>query len=120
MLSAAKGYLRIESAPLSFEFNSTICNSNQKWKNDIYANARAKIMVSAKKYYIWNPSTCISENSKCLEIILDDSKIVCDEIINFTDGVSTNVTNIISTNVTSTVLTNCHNKKGKYFTKIFD
>ena len=49
-----------------------------------------------------------------LEIILDDSKIVYDEIINATDSLSTNVTNTISTNVTKTVSINYHNKKERY------
>ena len=34
-----------------------------------------------KKDYSWNPSTCICENDKYLKRFVDDSKIVCDEII---------------------------------------
>ena len=34
-----------------------------------------------EKYYIWNPSTCSCEKGKCLAIIMDDSAITCDEII---------------------------------------
>ena len=37
--------------------------------------------------------------------------IVCEEIVNFADGVSINVTNNISTNVTSTVSINYDDKK---------
>ena len=55
--------------------------------------------------YIWNPSTCICENSRYLK------SIVCDEIINVTDGGLTNVTNTIPTNVTSTVSINSDDKK---------
>ena len=30
-----------------------------------------------EKYYIWNPSTCICENSRYLKSIVDDSVILC-------------------------------------------
>ena len=35
-----------------------------------------------KNIYIWNRSTCSCKNGKCLESIIDDSVIACDEIIN--------------------------------------
>ena len=35
----------------------------------------------AKKKKVWNPATCSCENEKYLEIIMDDSAIMCDEII---------------------------------------
>ena len=35
----------------------------------------------SKKDYSWNPSTCISENSKYLKSITDTSVIKCGEII---------------------------------------
>ena len=38
--------------------------------------------------------------------VVDDSKILCDEIIYAMDIVSTNVTNITAANVASTMLTN--------------
>ena len=34
-----------------------------------------------KKDYIWNPSTYSFENGQCLESIVNDSAIMCDEII---------------------------------------
>ena len=34
-----------------------------------------------KKDQVWNPSTCNFENKKYLAIIMDDSAIICDEII---------------------------------------
>ena len=37
--------------------------------------------TTCKKYYSWNPSTCICENDKYLKRLVDDSKIMCDEII---------------------------------------
>ena len=44
------------------------------------------------KDYCCNPRTCIFENGKYLRIIVDDSKILCDEIIYVMDIVSTNMT----------------------------
>ena len=35
-----------------------------------------------EKDYVWNPSKCICENEKYLASIMDDSKIICDEVIN--------------------------------------
>ena len=35
-----------------------------------------------EKHYIWNPATCNCENGKYLESIMDDSAIICSEIIN--------------------------------------
>ena len=31
--------------------------------------------------YVWNPATCSSKNGKYLQSIIDDSVIICDEII---------------------------------------
>ena len=50
-----------------------------------------KIMVSAKKDYIWNPNTYICENSKYLKSIANTSVITCDEIISVMDIVSTKI-----------------------------
>ena len=44
-----------------------------------------------EKDYIWNPATCSCKNGKYLEsIIIDDSVITCDEIIEETKSISTN------------------------------
>ena len=64
-----------------------------------------------KKDYSWNPSTCICENSRNLKSIDGDLVIVCDEIMNVTNIVSTNVTNRVPTNVTSAVSINSDDKK---------
>ena len=37
------------------------------------------------KYYIWNPATCSCENGKYLASIIDDSVIMCYEIIEETN-----------------------------------
>ena len=48
---------------------------------------------------VWNPITCICENSKHLKRIVDTSVIAYDEIISFMDIVSTKMTNTMVTNV---------------------
>ena len=34
-----------------------------------------------KKRYVWNPATCRYENGKYLASSMDDSAIICDEVI---------------------------------------
>ena len=50
-----------------------------------------------QKDYIWNPSTCICENSKNLKSIADTSVTECDETIIVMDNLSTKKTNTIAT-----------------------
>ena len=50
-----------------------------------------------QKIYIWNPATCSGENGKYLGNIIEDSTIMCDEIRNAENFVSTNVTSTVST-----------------------
>ena len=55
-------------------------------KNVIQINGGITINVdvSVKKNHIcekecvWNPSTCVCENGKCLASVMDDSAIICD------------------------------------------
>ena len=69
-------------------------------------HAKRKKYQKCKETYSSNSSTCIWEKSKYLKSVADDSKIVCDEIINVADNVSTNVL--------STVSVNFYNKKVRY------
>ena len=46
----------------------------------INVDVSVKNIIYVKKY-IWSPSTCICENGKYLPSIMDDSVIMCDEII---------------------------------------
>ena len=50
-----------------------------------------------KKLYNWNRTTCICMNGKYLRSIIDNSVIMCDEIINTVRNVSTTVTSNLST-----------------------
>ena len=43
-----------------------------------------------EKDYMWNSATCSCENSKYSPRIIDDSVIMCDEIIEETKTVTTN------------------------------
>ena len=80
------------------KFCGTTCNSHQKWNNEAYW-CECKNYCLCTKNYSLNPSTCIYENGKYLEIIADTSVTVCDEIIDATDNVSTNVPNTIPSNI---------------------
>ena len=54
-----------------------------------------------KKDYVWNPSKCIWENGEYLASIMDDSMILCDEIIkSYDEEIKTILTNFSEKNVT--------------------
>ena len=57
-------------------------------KNAIHINGGITINVdvSVKKFMyvekiVWSPATCICENGKYLASIMDESAIICDEVI---------------------------------------
>ena len=77
------------------KFNSTACNSNQKWNND-KCQCEYKKYLTFEKDRSWNATICICENSRYLKSVVDNSVILCDEIINVTASVSTNVTSTVS------------------------
>ena len=52
-----------------------------------------------EKDYVWNPATCNCENGKYLASIMDDSTIICDEVIKSYDDEM------------KTIPTNCNGKK---------
>ena len=97
-INKANTLIKHISCDCKCKFKNATCNSDQKQDNGTY---ECKNYCKYTKNYSWNPSTCIYENDKYLKSIADTSVIVCDEIINATDSVSTNVTNTISTNVMS-------------------
>ena len=89
------------------KFNSTTCNSNQKWNND-KCQCECKRYHPSKKDYAWNPSKCICEYCPSIG---DDSVIVCGEIVSAIDSVSTILTKNMPKNVLSTVPINSYDKK---------
>ena len=42
---------------------------------------RVKNIIYVKQNHIWNPSICSCENGKYLASIMNDSAIMCDEVI---------------------------------------
>ena len=85
------------------KFNGTVCNSNQEWNKT--CQRECKNYRTCRKDYSWNPSTCISENSKYLKCT---SVTECDEIISLMDIISTK-----ETNLTITPSIKCHSIKVK-------
>ena len=73
-----------------------------------------KNYLACKKDYSCKSTTCICENIKLMKSIVDNLKMVWDEVIYVVDMVSANVTKTIPINVISTVSINCHNKKVRY------
>ena len=114
----AKTITKHISCDCKCKFNSTPCNSNQKW-NHKTCHVNVKIIVHAKriiniitdidfinkkdnqKDYSWNPSTRICKNGKYLKSIADTSVITCDEIICYGHYINKNdkMKNTIATNV---------------------
>ena len=76
----AKKMVKHISCDCKCKFNSLSCSSNQKWNNETCQSDHTNY-GTCKKDYSWNPSICICENGKYSKSIIDDSKIVCDEII---------------------------------------
>ena len=111
----AKAMTEHISCDCKCKFNSTTCNSNQKWNNKT-CQCKCKNYRKCKKDYNWNPSTCVCENSECLKSVAGTSVTNCDEIVVFMDNLTTKNTNTIAikkTNVTftSSASINDHSKK---------
>ena len=68
-------------------------NSNQWWNNDKCRCECEKHHI-CKSDYIWNPTSCSCENGKYLAGIIDDSVVICDEIIEETIPTNFNEKNI--------------------------
>ena len=62
------------------KFNSTTCNSDQKWNNKT-CQCKYKNYRKCKKDYSWSPSICSCENSKYLKGVGDTSAIACSKIM---------------------------------------
>ena len=118
----AKAMTEHISCDCKCKFNSTTCNSNQKWNNKT-CQCECKNYRVCQKDYIWNPSTCTCENSKYLKIVVDTSVTECDEIVIVMDNLSTKNTNTIATKKTNAIVTNTmitasinyHNKKVRVY-----
>ena len=108
----AKAMTEHISCDCKCRFNSTICNSKEKWYNKT-CQCKCKTYHKFEKDCSWNPSTCICENSTYLKSFVDTSVTRCDEIVIVMNNLSTKEIKTITTNVTSTASINCHSKKVK-------
>ena len=72
------------------KFDGTKCNSNQWWNNE-KCWSECKKMHVCERYYVWNPATFNFENGKYLANIMDDSTIICDEVIKSCDEETKNI-----------------------------
>ena len=62
------------------KFDGRKCNSDQ-WCNNNKCRCECKKRHVSEKNYVLNPAACSCENGKYLASVLDDSAIMCDEII---------------------------------------
>ena len=62
------------------KFDGRKCNSDQWWNNGKCHCACKKRHV-CEKDYVWNLATCSCENGKYLTSNMEDSAIICDEVI---------------------------------------
>ena len=83
------------------KFHRRECNSNQKWNNNkCWSKCKnPKKDHACEKDYIWNSATRSCKNGKYWAIIIDNSAITCDVIIEVTTTVPTGT---VSTKGTST------------------
>ena len=109
-INEAKTLVKHISYDFECKFNSATCNSSQKWNNN-KCQCECKKYFTCKKRYSRNPGTCVCESCRYLKRIVDNSLIVCDEVINATNILSTSVANAIPTNFTSTVPINSNDEK---------
>ena len=62
------------------KFDGRSCNSDEWWNNDRCQCECKKCHVCVEDYF-WNPAACNCKNGKYLASIMDDSAIMCGEII---------------------------------------
>ena len=70
-------------------------------KNGIIIQCDCKKYHTCKKDYSWSPSTCIFQDSRYLKHNVDNSAIMCDEILYFMNIVSTNMINTMPKSIIS-------------------
>ena len=91
------------------KFNSTTCNSQQKWNNNT-SQCEFKNYHKFEKDYSLNPSICICGKGKYLESTANTSVTKCDKIVIVMKNLLIKKTNAITTNITTAALTNFHSK----------
>ena len=79
-INESKTLTRHISCECKCKFDGRKCNSDQWCDNDKCCCECRKCHV-CEKDYICNPATFSCENGKCLASIMDNSVIICDEVI---------------------------------------
>ena len=79
-ISESKTLKKHLSCKCKYNFDGRSCNSNQWWNND-KCQWECKKRPVCEKDYARNPATCNCKNENYLASIMDDSVIMCGEII---------------------------------------
>ena len=79
-INESKALRKRMSCECKCRFDGRKCNSDQ-WRNNTKCLYECKERLVCEKDYVWNPPTCNYENKKYLASIMDDSAIICDEVI---------------------------------------
>ena len=88
------------------KFEERNCNSDQLWNNN-KCRCDCKKRCVCEKNYVWNRAACSCESGKYLASIMDDSAILCDEVLkSYGEGVEAK-----SYYETETIPTNFNEKK---------
>ena len=75
-------------------------NANQSLNNN-KCRCECKKHHICEKFYVWNPATCNCENGKYLASIIDNSGIICDNVIkSYDEETKTIPTNFNEKNIT--------------------
>ena len=99
-ISESKTITRHISCKWKCIFDETKYKSNQCWNND-KSQCECKKHHICEKDYVWNPTSCSCENGKFLASIMDDSAIICDEVIkSYDEEIKTIPTNFNEKNIT--------------------
>ena len=78
-ISESKTLTKHISCECKCKFDGNKCNSDL-WLDINKCRCECKKNI-CEKVYVWNPATCNCQNRKYLPSIMDDSVIICDEVI---------------------------------------
>ena len=92
-INESKTLKKHASCECKCRFDGRKCNSDQ-WSNNDKCQCECKKRHVCGKDYVWNPAACNCKNGKYLASIMDDSAIMCDEVIvSYNEGKKTIPTN---------------------------
>ena len=79
-INESKTLTKDTSCECECKFDGKKFNSDQWWDSD-KSRCECKKYHICEKDYVWNHATCNCENGKYSASIMDDSTIICDEVI---------------------------------------